>query len=197
MSAITHGFLAAGGEPMEAVTAQMTRWCRRWSAKELARLLDVSTRTAEGWRCGNWPQGRHLTAMVALWGTDWLAMIYRPVAEDAALDRRLEAVEAIIADLKEDYRHAHPAPTRPDAAAPAHVGGGTARPRGAVVATVRALIVGIVIGASLLHMAPALPDTVSGLVQVAGDEYARLPRGTGGAKGQRTAARLSTGRREG
>lgn len=195
MSAITHTLLAAGGEPMEAVTAQMTRWCQRWSAKELARLLNVSVRTAEGWRCGNWPQGRHLTAMVALWGTDWLTMIYKPVAEDATLDRRLEAVEAIIADIKEDYRHAdHPAASRPMAARALDDVGGVVRRCSPVVQTARALIVGVIIGAGVLHMMPRLPDTVAWLVE-AGEEYARLPRGAG-VKGQR-AIRLVAARREG
>jgi hypothetical protein len=195
MSTITHTLLSAGGEPMEAVTARMTHWCRRWSAKDLARLLDVSPRTAEGWRCGNWPQGRHLTAMVAEWGTDWLVDIYRPVAEDAALDRRLEAVEAMIANIKEDYRHAHPAPSGPTAAPGAYASGRVARPRGALLATARALIIGVVLGAGALHALPQLPDTVAGLAHVA-DEPARVPRG-GGAK--RAVARLAvrSARREG
>lgn len=196
MSAITHTLLAAGGEPMEAVTAQMTRWCQRWSAKELARLLNVSVRTAEGWRCGNWPQGRHLTAMVALWGTDWLTMIYKPVAEDATLDRRLEAVEAIIADIKEDYRHAdHPAASRPMAARALDDVGGVVRRCSPVVQTARALIVGVIIGAGALHMVPQLPDTVAGLSAMV-DDFARLPRGSG-AMTQRMIARAANGRREG
>lgn len=195
MSAVTQTFLlSAGGEPVEAVAQQIARWCRRWPAKDLARRLNVSVRTAEGWQQGNFPQGRHLTAMVAMWGAAFLDTVYAPVLEDQALDRRLEAVEATIADLRKDLiDHADTAPSRPAIATPAHLGSGAARARGAVVAAARGLIVGIVIGAGALHMVPQLPDTIAGLVTVS-DEYARLPRGTG-ARGQRALSRAPSAAR--
>lgn len=200
MGAITTGFvLAAGGDGVDAVAERFTAWARRWPAKELARRFDVSVKTAESWHAGRGlPQGRHMTAMVAEWGEAFLAYVYAPVLEDQALDRRLEAVEAVIADLrKECARHDHAAPTRPADAPAAHRVGGVARGGGTLVATARALIVGVLLGATALHLVPRLPATVAELVAEARDDWARLPRGGEDAKraAPRLAVRLGSGRR--
>ena len=75
--------------------SRVAQWCRAYDYKTLARMFQVSPRTADGWRQGSPPSTKHLYRMVALWGDAFLQDVFAPVLQEADddLDRRLERIE--------------------------------------------------------------------------------------------------------
>lgn len=174
--------IGAGGAPVDAVSAAIGEWCRRWPEKALARDFAVALQTAKKWRRGeDMPAGRHLVAMAERWGQPFLDHAFQAVLDDVTLDGRLEALEASFALLRRDLRH-----DEQDAAVRREVAGqgagdrapdlgGMARPRGQALATARALIFGVMLGATAIHLMPHMPDTVADLIADAGADMRPRP----------------------
>ena len=82
-----------------SIGERISPWVKKQgSAKEVARLFEVSPKTVESWRGGNPPQIAHLEKMVALWGEAFLLHIFAPVLDETDLSmlRRLERVKSQI-----------------------------------------------------------------------------------------------------
>lgn len=183
--------LSAGGGSVDDVSAAIGAWCRRWPAKELSRDFGVAIQTAKKWRLGlEMPAGRHLVAMAERWGQAFLDHAFAPVLDDLSLDRRLEALEASFALIRQDLCHDDAAtPPAPYHGVAAPEVRGVARPGRSPLATARAVIVGVVLGALAVHMVPQVPATVADLVAEARDDWARGPRGE---DGRRAAPKVAT-----
>ncbi|WP_366656587.1 hypothetical protein [Fodinicurvata sp. EGI_FJ10296] len=92
--------------PDELVAERLRGWLRAYSAKDVARQLDIRLRTVEAWRVGQTsPNLRYLTAMIALWGEPFVRDIFAPVLEDdgADLPKRLERLEHELRSIRSDY----------------------------------------------------------------------------------------------
>ena len=83
------------------VGERLALWIRNYPAKELAQMFGVEERTARGWRDGNFPQSKHMTAMVERWGIDFLEDIYSPIlAKETTAEQHLERIEHHIKALR-------------------------------------------------------------------------------------------------
>ncbi|WP_366655308.1 hypothetical protein [Fodinicurvata sp. EGI_FJ10296] len=92
--------------PDELVAERLRGWLRAYSAKDVARQLDIRLRTVEAWRVGQTsPNLRYLTAMIALWGEPFVRDIFAPVIEDGGADlpKRLERLEHELRSIRSDY----------------------------------------------------------------------------------------------
>lgn len=89
---------------VDAVSERFGGWCRRFTEKSLANLINCEVRTAKGFRSGSLPNNRHLIRMIELWGLDWLEFVFEPILRETDLDleRRLTRIEAGIATLRRD-----------------------------------------------------------------------------------------------
>lgn len=190
--------LGAGGGQVEAVSGAIGEWCRRWPEKTLARDFDVALQTAKKWRRGlDMPAGRHLVAMADRWGQPFLDHAFAAVLDNTTLDGRLAALETSFALLRQDLTHdvEQAAPLPVPGAGPGHrapEAGRMARSRGPALATARSLIFGIMLGATVAHLVPHMPETVNDLVAEAGDDMRpRSPKVKNAKRLARAATRIT------
>lgn len=90
---------------------RLASWLRmqfpRDTAKLVARTCDVSVATAYRWLDGEVPPTKHLFAMIALWGREFMDHLFDPLLPSPetieAQDRELAALEGQIADAQASY----------------------------------------------------------------------------------------------
>ena len=85
----------------EMIAVKSTEWLRKYSAKQLSKMFDVSIRTSRGWREGNLPQNKHLIKMAERWGQDFIEEIFSPITQvEITDDHRLECVSHHVSALQ-------------------------------------------------------------------------------------------------
>lgn len=82
----------------ELVAERIALWCRRYTVKELAAILDVKERTVLSWRSGNLPQTINFIRMVDLWGAPFVDDCLGPIygfKQNTITDRLLSAANEL------------------------------------------------------------------------------------------------------
>lgn len=184
MGVNTISLLSAASDPDSASAEACRRiadFFRPYPAKELARMFNISPKTAQTWRQGQWPIARHQHAIVQRFGRAWLDWVYGPLlpAEDRALSAQLTEIEGRLAAVRvtiqeiesqsEGAEHGAVAGTAaPTGALAAPAGaargevadgrGGTARATGAGLAGVGARAGALAL--AVMMIAGSLPDQV-------------------------------------
>ena len=88
----------------ELVAESIALWCKRFTVKELAAIMNVQQRTVISWRSGNLPQMRHLIRMVDLWGEPFVDDCFGPIygfKQNTITDRLLSAAHELQAIAKQ------------------------------------------------------------------------------------------------
>ena len=82
----------------QVLTKRLAAFVSRVPAKELARRVGCSERTAENMRRGHWPIARHWIGLLATFGTDITEAVFHPDRAAARLEQELAHLERQVAE---------------------------------------------------------------------------------------------------
>lgn len=91
-------------EEVEAIVGpRLTAFLEPYSAKDLARIFQVSVSTCEKWRCGHLPSTKHLGAMISFWGQTFIDGVFCDLLhEPVTVAARAERIEQDMKILKRE-----------------------------------------------------------------------------------------------